>query len=138
MIQINLDGLGHEQDANTTTRARGMTRETVVLIQGTLEFLILKTLSKGDPMHGFNILQWIYQTTDEALAIEEGSLYPALHRMERRGWIKGSWATSEKGRRAKYYVLTTSGSRELVSQESQWSRFQSAVEKIIDSVEALA
>jgi transcriptional regulator len=113
-----------------------MTSEAVELVQGTLEFLILKTLSRGDPMHGFHILRWVYETTDEALSIEEGSLYPALHRMERRKWIKADWATSEKGRRAKYYRLTAAGKKQLARQESHWNQYVDAVGKIVTSAEA--
>ncbi len=113
-----------------------MPSNTVELVQGTLEFLILKTLSRGDPMHGFNILQWIYKTTDKALSIEEGSLYPALHRMERRKWIKADWATSEKGRRAKYYRLTVAGRKQLSRQEQHWNGYVTAVDKIVRSAEA--
>jgi len=115
-----------------------MANKSVELVQGTLEFLILKTLSAGTPMHGFHILQWIFEATDEALSIEEGSLYPALHRMEARGWIKADWATSEKGRRAKYYKLTASGRRQLVRQEEQWNLYSAAVDKIVASAEARA
>lgn len=113
-----------------------MPKKSVDLVQGTLEFLILKTLSRGTPMHGFNILQWIYEATDGMLSIEEGSLYPALHRMERRGWIKADWATSEKGRRAKYYRPTAAGKRQLVRQQEQWDRYTAAVDKIVASAEA--
>ncbi|UCG85030.1 MAG: PadR family transcriptional regulator [Gemmatimonadota bacterium] len=113
-----------------------MSKKPIELVQGTLEFLILKTLSRGTPMHGFNILQWIYEVTDQALLIEEGSLYPALHRMEKRGWIKAKWATSEKGRRAKYYELMVAGKRRLSHQEAQWNLYTAAVEKIVASAEA--
>ncbi len=115
-----------------------MSRKSIELVQGTLEFLILKTLSKGSRMHGFDILQWIFEVTDQALSIEEGSLYPALHRMERRGWIKAEWATSEKGRRAKYYKLTAVGRRQLSHQEEQWNLYTNAVAKIVASAEAPA
>ncbi len=115
-----------------------MTKDSIELVQGTLEFLILKTLSRGDPMHGFQILQWIYDATNKTLSIEEGSLYPALHRMERRKWIKADWATSEKGRRAKYYRLTAAGRKQLTRQERQWKGYVAAVDKIVKSVEATA
>jgi transcriptional regulator len=112
-----------------------MAKKTIELVQGTLEFLILKTLSRDTPMRGFNILQWIYEVTDEALLIEEGSLYPALHRMEKRGWIKADWATSEKGRRAKYYKLSASGKKRLSVQEAQWNLYTAAVDKVVSSAE---
>ena len=113
-----------------------MSKKSVELVQGTLEFLTLKTLSSGTPMHGFNILHWIYETTDEALTIEEGSLYPALHRMEKRHWIKAEWAVSEKGRRAKYYKLTAAGRKRLTQLEDQWDLYTAAVAKIVASAEA--
>jgi len=113
-----------------------MSKKSIELVQGTLEFLILKTLSRGKPMHGFDILHWIYETTDEALMIEEGSLYPALHRMEKRGWIKAEWSVSEKGRRAKYYKLAAAGKKRLKHLEDQWNLYTSAVEKIVASAEA--
>jgi len=115
-----------------------MPKNTVELVQGTLEFLILKTLSRGDPMHGFQILHWIYEATNKSLSIEEGSLYPALHRMEQRKWIGADWATSEKGRRAKYYRLTAAGRKQLIRQEQQWNGYVAAVDKIVRSVEASA
>ncbi len=113
-----------------------MSKKSIELLQGTLEFLILKTLSRGTPMHGFNILQWMFEITDEALLIEEGSLYPALHRMEKRGWIKADWATSEKGRRAKYYKLTAAGKKQLSHEEDRWNLYTAAVKKIVASAEA--
>ena len=105
----------------------------IELVQGTLEFLILKTVSQGNGMHGFEILEWIFSTTDGALDIEEGSLYPALHRMEKRGWLKAKWGVSEKGRRAKYYRLSPSGRRQLAKQEGRWESYVAAVTKIVSS-----
>src|SRR5215208_1589216 len=80
-------------------------KPNVDLLQGTLDVLVLKTLSWG-AMHGYGIARWIQQVTDDVLQIEEGSLYPALHRMERKGWIEARWGLSENNRRAKYYTLT--------------------------------
>ena len=79
-----------------------MPSSPIDLLQGTLDLIVLKTLSWG-PMHGFGIARWIQRTTDDVLQVEEGSLYPALYRMENRGWIKAAWALTENGRRAKYY-----------------------------------
>jgi transcriptional regulator len=115
-----------------------MPSETIELVQGTLEFLILKTLSRGDPMHGFHLLRWIHDTTEGALSIEEGSLYPALHRMERRKWIEGQWGVSEKGRRAKYYRLTNAGRKQLISQQKHWDNYVTAVGKIVATAEGMA
>src|ERR1700750_1610084 len=89
-----------------------MARTPVDLLQGTLDLIVLKALSWG-PMHGFGLARWIQLTTENALQVEEGSLYPALYRMENRGWIKAHWALTENGRRAKYYKLTATGKRQL-------------------------
>src|ERR1700759_3545381 len=89
-----------------------MGRDTVDLLQGTLDLIVLKALSWG-AMHGFGLARWIQRTTDDVLQVEEGSLYPALYRMENRGWIKAEWALTENGRRAKYYKLTAAGKRQL-------------------------
>ncbi|MEO8451943.1 MAG: PadR family transcriptional regulator [Gemmatimonadota bacterium] len=102
----------------------------VDLLQGTLDFLILKTVTWG-PMHGFEISRWIKKTTDSALEIEEGALYPALHRMERRKWLEAEWALTENNRRAKYYQLTKLGRDQLKAQESEWRRYVAVVGKIV-------
>ncbi|NOT07027.1 MAG: PadR family transcriptional regulator [Gemmatimonadales bacterium] len=107
-----------------------MPTSPVELLQGTLEFLILKTLSWG-PMHGFAVGRWIRKTTDDALEIEEGALYPALHRMERRGWIASDWGVTENNRRAKYYEITRLGRDQLRREESSWTRYVAAVSKIM-------
>ena len=107
-----------------------MAADPVEVVQGTLELLILETLSGGTVMHGFEVLEWIYDTTDGALSIEEGSLYPALHRMEKRGLIEASWGISPKGRRAKYYGLTDAGGVALGSEQKRWNDYVSAVGKI--------
>lgn len=106
-------------------------------LQGTLEVLILKTLSWG-PMHGYGIASWIASRTDGALEIEEGSLYPALHRMERRGWIEAEWRLTEKNRRAKYYHLTAPGRKRLQVEATAWARFAAAVAEVVDGREAPA
>lgn len=115
-----------------------MSSDTVELVQGTLEFLILKTLSSCEAKHGFDVLRWIHDATDGALSIEEGSLYPALHRMERRKWIEAEWGVSEKGRRAKYYRLTNAGRKQLISQQKQWTEYVTAVGKIVATADAPA
>jgi transcriptional regulator len=107
-----------------------MTAPTVNLLQGTLELLILKTLSSGEARHGFEILRWIREVTEGALTIEEGALYPALHRMERRGWVASDWGLSEKNRKAKYYELTARGRRQLEKEEVDWARYVAVVEMI--------
>jgi PadR family transcriptional regulator len=100
------------------------------LLQGTVELLILKTLSWG-PMHGYGIASWIESATDDVLRVEEGSLYPALYRMTRKGWIKGQWGVSENNRKAKYYHLTAEGRRQFRDQTSGWQRFAAAVTRAV-------
>ncbi len=101
------------------------------VVQGTLDMLILKTLAVG-PMHGYAIARHIQQASGEALSVEEGSLYPALHRMERRGWIAANWGLSEANRRAKYYALTTLGEAQLKTEVAAWSRFVAAVAGVLN------
>jgi PadR family transcriptional regulator, regulatory protein PadR len=91
------------------------------LLQGTLELLILKTLSWG-PAHGYGIASWIEQATEDALRVEEGSLYPALHRMERKGWVEADWGTSDNNRRAKFYRLTKEGRAQFRKKARGWDR----------------
>jgi PadR family transcriptional regulator, regulatory protein PadR len=100
------------------------------VVQGTLDMLILKTLAAG-PMHGYAIARRIQQASREALTVEEGSLYPALHRMERRGWIAAEWGLSEANRRAKYYALTASGRAQVKVEVAAWSRFVDAVAGVL-------
>ena len=92
------------------------------LLQGTLDMLILKALSLG-PLHGYGIIQRIHQLSDAMLTVEQGSLYPALYRIEQRGWISAEWGTAERdGRRAKFYTLTRAGQRQLDVEEESWDR----------------
>ncbi len=102
------------------------------LLHGTLEILILKTLSWG-PMHGFGIGRWIEQLSGKELRIEEGSLYPALYRMENKGWIDASWGLSENQRRAKFYRLTAEGRRQLQKSSDTWSTFARAVARVLSA-----
>jgi transcriptional regulator len=102
----------------------------VAYISGTLELLILKTLTWG-PRHGYGIARWLEDTTDDALHIEEGSLYPALYRLERRGFIEASWGTSEIGKRIKIYSLTKAGRAELKTESAEWTQFSAAVAKVM-------
>ena len=99
-------------------------------ISGTLDLLILKTLTWG-PRHGYAIARWLEDTTDDALQIEEGSLYPALYRLERRGLIEAAWGTSEIGKRIKIYSLTKLGRAELKSESAEWTQFSAAVAKVM-------
>ena len=100
------------------------------LLHGTLDALVLKTLARG-PLHGYGIAKWIEEATGEAVIVEEGSLYPALYRMERREWIEAEWGTSELGRRAKFYRITGEGRRRLQQETQQWARFAAGVSKML-------
>jgi len=100
------------------------------LVRGTFDLLILKTLSWG-PMHGLGVLRWIEQVTEYRLQVEEGALYPALHRLEQRGWIDAEWGYSETNRKAKYYRLSAKGRKQLASELSRWARYTEAVAMVI-------
>lgn len=99
-------------------------------LHGTIDALILKTLSWG-PRHGYAIARWIEQTTDDVLRIEDGSLYPALYRLEKGGWISAEWGVSELNRRAKFYKLTARGRAQLRAETAGWAEFAAAVSKIM-------
>jgi len=107
-----------------------VTDSRIDLPQGTLDLLILKTLSLG-AKHGWAISERIQQVTRETLQVPQGSLYPALHRLERRGWVKATWGTSDNNRRAKYYELTRTGHRQLESEEAVWAKLTAAVSLIL-------
>jgi PadR family transcriptional regulator PadR len=100
------------------------------LLRGTLDLMVLKTLSWG-PMHGLAVLRWIERATGDRLQIEEGALYPALHRMEQRGWLEATWGYTEKNRKAKFYRLTPRGRRRLAEEQSKWSRYAEAVNLVL-------
>jgi PadR family transcriptional regulator, regulatory protein PadR len=100
-------------------------------LQGALDLLILKTLSQLGSMHGYGVVMHIRRVSDERLIVEEGSLYPALHRMEQSGWIRASWAVTEFGRKAKYYALTRAGRRHLAGREKNWEQVVKGVEAIL-------
>jgi len=100
------------------------------VLQGTLALLVLKTLARG-PMHGYGITLQIQMLSKEVLRVEEGSLYPALHRMAQDGWIKAEWGTSENNRRARYYSLTAAGRRQLAEEEKSWARLTQAVAQVL-------
>jgi PadR family transcriptional regulator, regulatory protein PadR len=104
----------------------GTVTETGELIQGTLEMLILKALQRG-PLHGYSVTEWIQETSQQMLRVEEGALYPALHRMELRGLLKSKWGTSDNNRRAKFYALTAEGQKRLDAESQRWARLSSAV-----------
>ncbi|MEZ6095007.1 MAG: PadR family transcriptional regulator [Pirellulaceae bacterium] len=102
----------------------------IPLLQGTLDLLILHTLRSG-PMHGYSITKHIRTVSDEVLQVEEGSLYPALHRLEKRGWVKSHWGVSETNRRAKFYQLSTTGKKHLATETQAWDQLSQAVDRIL-------
>ena len=104
------------------------------LLQGTLDLLVLKTLS-GGAMHGYKIATRIQQLSDEVLRIEEGSLYPALYRMEQKGFIESEWGVSENNRQAKFYKLTRKGRREMDAESDSWERLSTAVARVLKAIE---
>ena len=108
----------------------GVAMAELDLLHGTLDILILRTLSWG-PRHGYAIAEWIKEQTDEALLVEEGALYPALHRLEKRGWLDFEWGISENNRKAKYYRLTPLGRARLKAEITRWNRYVSAVGKVL-------
>jgi PadR family transcriptional regulator, regulatory protein PadR len=101
------------------------------ILQGTLGMLVLKTLAVRDSLHGYAITQLIQRTSSELLRVEEGSLYPALHRMEQEGWIKAEWGTTEKNRQARFYRLTAAGRRQLATEEESWARLTEGVRLVL-------
>jgi transcriptional regulator len=100
-------------------------------LQGTLDLLVLRTLSAGGAMHGFAITERIMQISREALRVEAGSLYPALHRMDEAGWVKSSWGASENNRRARFYSITAKGRRRLADEEAHWANLTAAVSRVL-------
>ena len=108
-----------------------MAAESLDLLQGTLDVLVLRTLGWG-PMHGYAVSRWIRQRTDGVIEIEDAPLYKALHRLERAGHVDAEWGLSENNRRARYYKLTPSGRRQLKAQESAWRRYAEAVFKVLE------
>jgi transcriptional regulator len=107
-------------------------RTNIDLLQGTLGVLILKSLSWG-PMHGYGIARWIEQITDDELLIEEGSLYPALHRLQAHGMVTSEWGISDTNRRVKSYTLTEQGRQQLRAEMSRWQRFSTAISRALDA-----
>src|SRR5579859_808087 len=108
-----------------------LTKPKADVLQGTLALLILKTLVRG-PMHVYGITLHIQRVSSDALRVEEGSLYPALHRMEQEGWIRAEWGTSENNRRARYYRLSEAGRKQLAAEEKNWARLTQAVAAVLD------
>jgi len=109
-----------------------MAKQKSDLPQGTLDLLVLKALSLG-PMHGYGVGQRIQQLAEDMLTVEEGTLYPALYRIEQKGWIESEWGTSENNRQARFYKLTRSGRRQLSVEESKWEHLTAAVAKVLEA-----
>ena len=112
-----------------------MADDNLALLQGTLDVLVLKALI-FQPLHGYAVARWIRDTTEGALEIEEGALYTALHRLEKRRWLASEWGLSENNRRAKYYALTAEGRKRLAARERSWIRYAEAVFKVLGAAEA--
>ena len=102
------------------------------LLQGTLDLLILKALARG-AMHGYGVAEWIHESSEDVLRVEEGALYPALHRLELRGLLSAEWGTSENHRRAKYYALTAVGRKRLAEETEYWRRMSGAVARVLQT-----
>jgi len=119
-------GRGEERERKT------MGGKKIELPQGTLDLLILRTLALG-AQHGWAISERIEQISSSALQVQQGSLYPALHRLERRGWVKAKWGASENNRRAKYYELTAAGRKQLGVEEKEWKRLTAAVAQVLET-----
>jgi PadR family transcriptional regulator PadR len=128
--RLLLTGGGTPGILPSTLHGNRMSAADLDLLQGTLDVLVLKALSWG-PRHGYAVARWIRETSDEDLQIEEGALYTALHRMERRGWIEAEWGVSENNRKAKFYQLTQRGRAQLRSQAESFTRYATAVFKVL-------
>jgi PadR family transcriptional regulator, regulatory protein PadR len=129
-LPLTLYGNSHRLSPQVILGRNAVSDHNVELLQGTLDVLILKTLSWG-PNHGYGVARWLQQVTSDVLQIEEGSLYPALHRMERKGWIESEWGLSENNRRAKFYRMTVDGQRHLRAEATSWDRFAQAVSTVL-------
>jgi PadR family transcriptional regulator, regulatory protein PadR len=103
-------------------------------LQGSMDLLVLKTLSRRPRLHGYGIMAAIRDTSADVLRADEGSLYPALHRMEEAGWIKAEWTTNENGRRARIYQLTTAGKEQLAAEETRWNAVSAAINRVLRTV----
>jgi PadR family transcriptional regulator, regulatory protein PadR len=122
---------GSRRDSGGPKRGLVLSKPKSDVLQGTLALLVLKTLARG-PIHGYGITLHIQRVSSDVLRVEEGSLYPALHRMEQVGWISAEWRTSENNRRARYYRLTTAGRKQLAEEERNWARLTHAVAAVLE------
>ena len=108
-----------------------MPRQKNDILQGTLAMLVLRTLDARGPIHGYAITQFIQQGSADLLRVEEGSLYPALHRMEQDGWVKGKWGTTDNNRQARFYTITAAGRKQLAAEEQSWARLTEGVARVL-------
>jgi len=108
----------------------------MTLLQGTLDLVVLRALAFG-PRHGYQVARWVHGATEGTLSVDDGALYTALHRLEKRGWLKAEWGVAETGRRAKFYALNAAGRRQLVAEEKTWARYVAAMAKVLSAPEAL-
>jgi PadR family transcriptional regulator, regulatory protein PadR len=106
------------------------------LLQGTLDLVVMQAVA-GGPRHGYQVARWVRRTTDGALQVDDGALYTALHRLERRGWLESEWGATEQNRRAKFYALTDPGRRELESEARTWRRYAEAMTKVLHADSSL-
>jgi transcriptional regulator len=111
-----------------------MGKDSLTLLKGTLDVLILKSLHWG-PLHGYAVSRWIREVSEDVLEVQEGVLYPALHRLERQGLVQAEWGLSDTNRKVKYYELTASGASRLAAQENDWSRYSHAMDKVLGSTQ---
>lgn len=109
-----------------------MAKTGMSLLQGTLDLVVLKALMFG-PRHGYEVARWVRTTTDGELKVDDGALYTALHRLQKRGWLKAEWGATEQNRRAKYYALTAAGRRQLATEASSWERYADAMLKVLSA-----
>ena len=119
-----MDTLSHKQFMGNDKNKSGD------LVQGTLDMLVLKALERG-PMHGYGVAEWIHESSADVLRVEEGSLYPALHRLEEAGWVKAGWKTTTHNRRARVYEITAKGRRQLEAEESRWRAVSAAIGHVL-------
>jgi PadR family transcriptional regulator PadR len=110
-----------------------MTRRKNDILQGTLVLLVLKTLADGEPWHGYAITARIQGVSEDLLRVEEGSLYPALHRMAQDGWLKAEWGVTEKNRQARYYTITKAGRKQLALEEDSWTKLWTGVQRVLET-----
>jgi PadR family transcriptional regulator, regulatory protein PadR len=109
-----------------------MPKQSLSLLQGTLDMVVLQALAFG-PRHGYQVARWVRATTDGELTVDDGALYTALHRLQKRGWLSAEWGATEENRRAKYYALTAAGRKQLAAEATSWQRYAEAIFKVLSA-----